>query len=102
MSTLEAPLYADADDLIAAQGKQEKDFQQQRISDLKWLMGHRPGRRIVADLLQRTGQEQTSFTGNSGTFFNEGVRSVGLNLLSEVKAHCFDAYIQMLKESTDK
>jgi len=102
MSTLDTPLYAETDDLLAEQGKQEKDFQQQRVNDLKWLMGHRPGRRIVADLLQRTGQETSSFTGNSGTFFNEGVRSVGLTLLSEVKTHCFDAYLQMLKESNDK
>jgi len=102
MSTSDLPLYAETDNLLAEQGKQEKDFQQQRVNDLKWLMGHRQGRRIVADLLQRTGQETSSFTGNSGTFFNEGVRSVGLNLQLEIKAHCFEAYVQMLKEGNGK
>lgn len=70
----------------------------QQAADLAWLMSHEQGRRIVARLLDLSGVERNSFTGNSTTFYNEGARSLGVLLLAEVKAVAWDHYIAMLKE----
>lgn len=66
--------------------------------DLAWLMNQAQGRRFMAYLLDLTGTQRSSFTGNSTTFFNEGARSVGLVLLDQVKAVALDDYFAMLKE----
>lgn len=102
MSTQDLPLYAEPDPLESEQDAKVRDLRQQATEDLKWLMGHRPGRRIVWRLLDRAGVYRTSFTGNSTTFFNEGARNVGLSLLSEIHEVCPDAYVLMLKESKSK
>jgi hypothetical protein len=70
-------------------------------SDFKWLMADKRGRRIVHAMLAETGLYQTSFTGNSETFFREGARNVGLKLLAKVEALTPDNYIKMLQERTN-
>lgn len=71
-------------------------------SDIQWLMGHAPGRRIVARLFEHTGIHRTSYS-NSGSAmaFNEGKRTVGLWLLGEVMSHAPDAYLKLLKDFRD-
>lgn len=76
--------------------------QAQHADDLRWLMSHAQGRRIVAQLLALSGTERQSFTGNSTTFFNEGARSIGLYLENEIRAVAFDNYIVMLKEQRNE
>lgn len=44
---------------------------------------------------------ETSFTGNSTTFFNEGMRSVGLKLLHEITTTDPAAYLKMMNEARD-
>lgn len=70
----------------------------QHAADIAWLMANEQGRRIVSRLLDLTGIESNCFTGNSTTFYNEGRRSVGVTLLSEVKAIAWSDYLAMLKE----
>ena len=69
--------------------------------DFKWLMGNKRGRRIVWRLLERTGVYRSSFTGNSETFFREGMRNVGLTLLAQVHEITPDQFAVMLKEQQD-
>ena len=69
--------------------------------DFKWLMGNKRGRRIVWRLLERTGVYRSSFTGNSETFFREGMRNVGLALLAQVHEITPDQFAVMLKEQQD-
>jgi hypothetical protein len=69
--------------------------------DLKWLMSNKRGRRFIWRLLERTGLYRSSFTGNSATFFNEGQRNVGLQVLSWLNEHCPAQYITMLTEQRD-
>lgn len=94
----------DPRDIVALQRHQAEEeskaklVQDQQADDLRWLMAHAQGRRIMARLLALSGTERGSFTGNSTTFFNEGQRSVGLVFENEVKAIAFDHYIAMLKE----
>ena len=68
------------------------------IEDVKWLMGHKQGRRFVTRLLDKAGVYRTSFTGNSETFFREGQRNLGLFVLSEVMELAPEQHAQMLKE----
>lgn len=70
----------------------------QEIEDLKWLMGHKQGRRFVTRLLEKAGVYRTSFTGNSETFFREGMRNIGLFVLSEVMEVTPEQFAVMLKE----
>lgn len=72
--------------------------QGQHAADLAWLMSHEQGRRFMSRLFDMTGTERNSFTGSSTTFFNEGARSIGVALLSEVKAVAWSEYLAMLKE----
>lgn len=70
----------------------------QKAEDFKWLMSDRRGRRFVWRLLEETGLFQSSFTGNSETFFREGQRNVGLRLMAMINEHCPDRYNQMVTE----
>ena len=70
----------------------------QQIADVQWLMHDPRGRRIMARLLDMAGTARNSFTGSSTTFYNEGRRSVGVELEAEVRDHAFEDYIAMLQE----
>lgn len=68
------------------------------VEDFKWLMKHEAGRRFMWRVLSMTGVFRTSMTGDNRTFFNEGARSVGLQLMAELNDHSIEAYVKMLKE----
>ena len=83
-------------------GPKRKDFALRRqieANDIKWLMSGKQGRRIVWRLLDKAGLYRTSFTGNSETFFKEGMRNMGLFIVAEIHEHCPEAYPLMLTES---
>lgn len=72
---------------------------QQQIDDLKWLMAHPQGRRIVARIFDKTGIRRTPFnTSGSVMSFNAGAQNVGLWLEAEVLEVSFEGYTKMLKE----
>lgn len=74
--------------------KQKIEFE-----DLKWVMSNKRGRRFAWRLLDRAGIYRTSFTGNSTTFFNEGMRNIGLMLVADIHEACPEAYALMIKEN---
>lgn len=74
---------------------------EQHIADMRWLMGQPQGRRLMHGWLKDAGIFTPSYTGNSETFYREGRRSFGLDLLAEVNAHCPKTYITMLEEQLD-
>ena len=72
---------------------------QQQVDDLKWLMAHPQGRRIVARFFDRTGIRRTPFNTNGSTMaFAAGAQNVGLWLEAEVLEASFDGYMKLLKE----
>ena len=72
---------------------------QQQVDDLKWLMAHPQGRRIVARIFEKTGIRRTPFnTSGSVMSFNAGAQNVGLWLEAEVLETSFEGYTKMLKE----
>lgn len=82
-----------------AQADRDKLLRKREVEDFKWLVAHKQGRRILWRLLSMSGVYRTSMTGNSSTFFNEGRRDIGLQLLAEINEHSLDAFVLMLKES---
>ena len=86
---------------LAENSERNKLALQTEHEDFKWLMGNKRGRRIMWRLLERTGVYRSSFTGNSETFFREGMRNVGLTLLSQVQQLTPDQYAVMLKEANN-
>ena len=54
-------------------------------SSLMSLLKNKEGRWFLLRLLDATGINANSFTGNSHTFFNEGKRQVGLELLARIQ-----------------
>lgn len=71
----------------------------QQTDDLKWLMAHPQGRRIVTRIFERTGIRRTPFNTNGSTMaFNAGGQNVGLWLEAEILEASFDGYMKLLKE----
>jgi hypothetical protein len=68
------------------------------VNNVGWLMSSPEGRRFMAGLLGRTHVFQSSFTGNSETFFREGRRDVGLQYLAVLNSHFSEQYVLMLTE----
>ena len=81
-----------------ANGLEANVERKKEADDIRWLMGHKQGRRFVMRLLEKAGIYRTSFTGNSETFFREGMRNMGLFVLSEVMEVTPEQFAQMLKE----
>lgn len=101
MSSRDLDTTEDAELRVARANEAAKQKAKQYENDLKWLMAHKPGRRIMARLLEITGVYRTSFTGNSETFFREGERNVGLKFLNDLLTATPEAYVQLLKESKE-
>jgi 3-oxoacyl-[acyl-carrier-protein] synthase III len=91
-------LQAQADEAASEQSAATRDRMQQ-VDDLKWLMAHPQGRRIVTRLFERTGIRRTPFNTNGSTMaFNAGAQNVGLWLEAEILETSFDGYMKLLKE----
>lgn len=71
---------------------------QREDEDLVWLMNQREGRRFVWRLLQSCHLYESSFTGTSATFFREGERNVGLQVLADITRLCPELYARMAGE----
>lgn len=70
----------------------------QEVDDIQALMKDERFRRFMFGLLSDCRIFQTTFTGNSQTFFREGERNVGLRQMSKLMAADRDGYFQMLME----
>lgn len=87
------------DDSAAEMAAKANIQQKQQVEDLKWLMAHAQGRRIVTRIFEFTGIRRTSFHTNGSTFaLNEGKKQAGLWLEAEVLDAAPDAYLKLLKE----
>lgn len=74
----------------------EKLIAQREADDLAFLLASPQGRRYIWRQIGQCGVFKTSFTGNSTTFFNEGARNIGLQMLAEIDP---DALALMMKEA---
>lgn len=92
-----------ASDPKAVAGRKNKEKQADiRLNDAyKDLLKNKEFRFVMYDLLQRTRLYQSSFTGNSTTFFNEGVRSVGLQQMEILIDADRESFAKILTEFGD-
>jgi hypothetical protein len=69
------------------------------VDDLKFVMGHKQGRRYVWRQLEKHGVFRSSFSSDPLLMaFKEGARNDGLKLMAEILEHCPKQYAEMLKE----
>ncbi len=85
-------------DTRTRESRESKEARDQFEADFKWLMDSSQGRRLVHGWLQATGVYAKSYTGNSETFYREGRRSFGLDLLGNINTLCPPSFITMLEE----
>lgn len=91
---------ADENEIKGARDREKRREMRDR-DDLKQILDTKAGRRFIWRKLQECGFFRSSFTGNSETFFREGMRNMGLKLMAEVNEACPEAYVLMLKESQE-
>lgn len=85
---------------ISADEKRIELKQRREIEDLKWLLAHRQGRRIVWKQLGEAGVFRSVFNHSGSVMaFNEGQRAQGLKLLASIMEHAPDAFTLMQKEA---
>lgn len=65
-------------------------------------MDTREGRLLIWRILEKTGYQSLSYTGNSETFFKEGRRSIGLQIYAELMGVCPELYWKMVQENVIK
>lgn len=84
---------AESEELVARERRRKE------LEDLRWLLGHPQGRRIISRLLDEAGVFRSSFN-HSGSImaFSEGKRHIGLFLTSELLEASADGYMKVLKE----
>lgn len=92
---------ASDEDQVKTRKRKDERERDRELADLRLVMSSVEGRRFVWRLLEKAGVFRTSFTGNSTTFFNEGMRNMGLMVLGDVHEACADAYIVMMNESKE-
>ncbi len=76
-----------------------REHRRKEGEDLRWLMAHPQGRRVVARLLEEAGVFRSSFN-HSGSLmaFNEGKRHMGLFLTGEILEAAPEGYFKLLRE----
>lgn len=76
--------YMDPDELQEKQQEAIEKSMMQRENDLRKLLDSNHGRRFIQALLVETGTFDNTFTGNSKSYYNDGRRSIGLDLFREI------------------
>lgn len=74
--------------------------QDQRQSDLKFIMSHPQGIRFLKSFISELRIFDPSFTGGSETFFNEGKRSIGLKLIEEIRSADESKFLEIIKKES--
>ena len=78
-------LYNAADEGTVKDKQETLDLErQQELSDLKEILNTKPGLRFFQRFFEKGRIFDSSFTGNSHTFFNEGHRNFALLFLGDI------------------
>ena len=80
-------------------GRRDKERAKRAEADLRWVLSDPRGRRFLWQLLGDAGIFRTSFTGNSETFFREGMRNLGLQVFTKIHEVAPDLYLEMAQEA---
>jgi hypothetical protein len=86
------------DKVQAFRSEKNRQREDRKINDLKAVLKTPEGRRFIWNILSEAGIYQSSFTGNSETFFREGKRALGLMIVRDIDQHMPEAMAQMSRE----
>lgn len=86
---------------IKEQEKTESRELDQLKNDVTRVFGSSEGKRILYHVLAMCGIYSDCFTGNAHTYYYEGRRSVGLELLELIMETDPEIYIQLIRENAD-
>jgi hypothetical protein len=84
---------------VEEQESRLKIVKDRTINDLKQILETKEGRRWVFGLLEKCHVFHSVMTGNSYTFFNDGMRQVGLSIIEELGAVDPNMFGNMFAES---
>ena len=88
---------ADPEQVKGRKRKEERERLRREDAE-RFVMSDARGRYFVWNLLEAAGLFRVSFTGNSETFFNEGKRSLGLQLIAELEEKTPRDFLTMWQE----
>jgi hypothetical protein len=75
----------------------------QELEDVRYLVKTPAGKRYFRKILERGSVFTTTFTGNSRTFFNEGMRNLALGILADVSEAAPEAITElMIRNDTEE
>ncbi len=74
-------------------------IRKRELADIAAVLQSKEGRRFVWRLLETAGVFRTVMTGNSWTFFNDGMRSLGLAVYTDLMESCPDRLKEMWGEA---
>ena len=82
------------------QNQKLRQQREQEKADFAWLVGDARGRRFIWRLLSITGIFRSSFSGDSNrTFFQEGERNIGLQVMRDINEVCPEKMAEMIREA---
>lgn len=73
----------------------------QEAEDMRWAMAQPQGRRLMSRILGLCGVYRSSYTGNSETFFREGMRNIGLILVADMQTLTPEDFVKLLQEHSN-
>lgn len=79
--------------------RQQKRHMRQLRNDLEKVLADPAGRRVLIWIMGTTDVNSISFDGRETTFYREGRRSIGVDLIRELNAVNPMAYADLLRES---
>lgn len=83
-------------------GRDEKELKRRERNDIEFLLSSPQGRRFLWKLLCECGIYELSYVQDSDmTAFNEGRRTVGNNILSDILDVDPDGYSMLIKENRE-
>jgi len=82
---------------------QKTKLTKQEENELANVMSTLDGRALIERILYKETQIQNStYTGNAGTYYNLGRQDVGRDIHNDIMALCPDLFMKMIKESETK
>ena len=99
MAKDEKPHNAADPNSVKKQGQEEKRKRDLELADVKWLLSDARGRRFIWRYLNKGKVFEHCMTGNNTTFYNLGMRNIGLMILADVNEAHPEMYLKMMSEA---
>lgn len=90
---------ADDKESASSQKQKAKNQRETELNDIRFLLKHAQGRRVLWRYMEEAKVFHSTFTGNSKTFLLEGKRQIGLLVLEDIMEADPDAFVNMIIEN---